>query len=77
MTAPGVTLTAGTGLTGGGDITASRTFNVVGGNGITANANDVAVDVAYFDVTASGTGWGANRSLRANNTYSLGSATNY
>ena len=73
----GVTLTAGTGLTGGGDITASRTFNVVGGNGITANANDVAVDVAYFDVTASGTGWGANLEPSANNTYSLGSATNY
>jgi hypothetical protein len=40
----GVTLTAGTGLTGGGDITASRTFNVVGGDGITANANDIEVD---------------------------------
>ena len=73
----GVTLTAGTGLTGGGTIAASRTFNVVGGNGITANANDVAVDVAYFDVTASGTGWGANLEPSANNTYSLGSATNY
>ena len=40
----GVTLTAGTGLTGGGDITSNRTFNVVGGDGITANANDIEVD---------------------------------
>lgn len=41
-----VTVTAGAGLTGGGDITASRTLDVVGGTGITANANDVAVDTA-------------------------------
>ncbi len=40
----GVTLTAGTGLTGGGDITSNRTFDVVGGDGITANANDIEVD---------------------------------
>lgn len=39
----GVTLTAGNGLTGGGDITASRTFTVGAGNGITVNADDVAV----------------------------------
>ena len=39
----GVTLTAGTGMTGGGTIAASRTFDVAGGNCITANANDVAV----------------------------------
>jgi len=39
-----VDITAGSGLTGGGDITASRTLNVVGGDGITANANDIEVD---------------------------------
>jgi hypothetical protein len=41
-----VTLTAGTGLTGGGTIAASRTFNVIGGKGIIANANDIQVDSA-------------------------------
>ena len=39
-----VTLTAGNGLTGGGNIAASRSFAVGAGNGITVNANDVAID---------------------------------
>lgn len=39
----GVTLTAGAGLTGGGTIAASRTFDVGAGAGITVNANDVAL----------------------------------
>lgn len=39
-----VTLTAGAGLTGGGDITTSRSFAVGAGTGITVNANDVAVN---------------------------------
>jgi len=39
----GVTLTAGNGLTGGGDISANRTFEVGAGDGITVNANDVAL----------------------------------
>jgi len=39
----GVSITAGTGLTGGGTIAATRTINVVGGAGITANANDIAL----------------------------------
>lgn len=38
-----VTLTAGAGLTGGGDITTNRTFNIGQGNGITVNADDVAL----------------------------------
>jgi hypothetical protein len=38
-----VVLTAGAGLTGGGDITASRTFDVGAGTGITVNADSVAI----------------------------------
>lgn len=38
-----VNVTAGTGLTGGGDITATITLNVIGGTGITANANDIQI----------------------------------
>ena len=41
----GVSITAGNGLTGGGTIAASRTINVVGGDGITANANDIELDI--------------------------------
>ena len=48
----GVTLTAGTGLTGGGTIESSRTFNVVGGDGITANANDMAITAAQTTITS-------------------------
>ena len=40
----GVTMTAGTGMTGGGTIASTRTLNVIGGVAITANANDIDVD---------------------------------
>ena len=40
-------LTAGAGLTGGGDLTADRTFTVGAGAGITVNADDVALDTAH------------------------------
>ncbi len=40
------TLTAGAGLTGGGDLSANRTFDVGAGTGITVNANDVALSAA-------------------------------
>lgn len=41
----GVSVIAGTGLTGGGTIAATRTLNVIGGEGIAAAADDIAVDV--------------------------------
>jgi len=37
------TITAGSGLTGGGELTADRTINVGAGTGITVNADDVAL----------------------------------
>lgn len=40
------TITAGGGLTGGGDLSADRTLAVGAGTGIVVNADDVAVDVA-------------------------------
>lgn len=51
----GVTLTAGAGLTGGGDISASRTFTVGAGVGVTVNADDVAVTPGN-GITANSTG---------------------
>ena len=44
-----VTLTAGNGLTGGGDITQGRSFAVGQGTGITVNADDIEVDMSAFD----------------------------
>ena len=41
------TITAGNGLTGGGDLTANRTLTVGGGSGITVNADDIAIDSSY------------------------------
>ena len=48
----GVSVTAGTGLTGGGTIAATRTLNVIGGDGITANANDMAITPAQTTITS-------------------------
>ena len=43
-----VSMIAGNGLTGGGDLTADRTLNVVGGTGITVNADNVAVNIQHL-----------------------------
>lgn len=58
----GVTMTAGAGLTGGGTIAATRTFNVGAGTGVTVNANDIAIgqdvattaDVTFNNITNNG-----------------------
>jgi len=42
-------LTAGSGLTGGGDLSTARTFNVGAGTGITVAADTVALDTTYTD----------------------------
>jgi hypothetical protein len=50
-----VTLTAGAGLTGGGDLSTNRTIDVGAGLGILANANDVAIDPTYTQRRVTGT----------------------
>ena len=48
----GVSITAGAGLTGGGDISSTRTLDIVGGKGIKANADDIQVDSANLVILA-------------------------
>jgi len=57
-----VSVIAGAGLTGGGTIAANRTLNVIGGDGITANADEieVTVDDSTIELSAT-TGSGAIR----------------
>jgi len=64
----GVTVTAGNGLTGGGTATSgafSKTLDVVGGDGITANANDIAVDSTVVRTTGAQT-VGGNKTFSNN-----------
>ena len=48
----GVSIVAGAGMTGGGAIDSSKTLNVIGGTGITANADDIAVSPAQTSITS-------------------------
>lgn len=48
----GVTLTAGAGLTGGGHIGVDRTFNVIGGAGITVNTDNIECTITQYDDAA-------------------------
>jgi hypothetical protein len=48
-------IVAGTGLTGSSLTSGDATLNVIGGTGITANANDIAVDASQTQITAIGT----------------------
>ena len=50
-----VSITAGNGLTGGGTIASTRTINVVGGDGITANADEIEVSVDGSTIELSAT----------------------
>ena len=55
----GVTITAGDGLTGGGTIEATRTLNEVGGDGISAAADEITVDSTVVRTTGTQTIAGA------------------
>ena len=63
----GVSITAGAGLTGGGNIASTRTLDVVGGKGIIANADDIQVDSANIKKIVSATDAGGDGSFSYNN----------
>lgn len=65
-----ITLTAGGGLTGGGDLSSNRTFNVGAGAGIQVNADDVEVKYG----TGAGTACEGNDSRLTNSRSPTGSA---
>lgn len=54
------TITAGNGLTGGGNLTANRTLAVGAGTGITVNADDVAINRTVVDTWYDAAGTGAS-----------------
>jgi hypothetical protein len=73
---------AGAGLTGGGDLSADRTFDVGAGTGITVNANDVALDttnsrnVDHAAVTlTAGAGLTGGGTIAASRTFDVGAGT--
>lgn len=75
-------LTAGQGLTGGGDLSADRSFDIGAGSGILVNANDVALDTTSFrnvDHSAvtmnAGAGLTGGGDISANRTFNVGAGT--
>jgi hypothetical protein len=76
------TITAGAGLTGGGDLSTNRTINVGAGTGITVNADDVALDTsstrntdhASVSITA-GNGLSGGGNLTTSRSLAVGAGT--
>ena len=69
----GVNITAGDGLTGGGDITASRTLAISGGTGITVSADSIAVTPSDIrGLFSAGSGISIDADGKISNTGSLG-----
>ena len=68
----GTTITAGAGLTGGGNLRSNKTINVIGGDGITANANDIEVDNTVIrTTTANGQTFNQNITFTTGNTLTI------
>lgn len=65
-----ITLTAGAGLTGGGDLSTNRTFDVVANadGSITVNANDIQVGILATDAQHGSRGGGTQHSVVTNST---------
>lgn len=77
-----ISIVSGAGLTGGGDITATRTLAVGAGTGITVNADDVALDTTstrntdHAGVTLSaGAGLTGGGDITANRSFAVGAGT--
>ena len=62
-----INISAGAGLTGGGDISQSRTLNIGQGTGIIVNADDIEVSEAYVESLFSVTDAGGDGSLTYSN----------
>jgi hypothetical protein len=80
--ASATTLTAGAGLTGGGDLSANRTFDVGAGTGIAVNADNVALDTAstrntdHTSVTlTAGDGLTGGGDISASRSFAVGAGT--
>jgi len=70
----GLVLTAGSGLTGGGDLTTGRTFNVGAGDGVSVAADSVAVDASVVRTTraiTASTGLSGGGDLSANRNFAV------